>query len=266
MTLPAGFPFTQTALRTYLECPYRFRLRYLEGVPWATLPPEPAAEAILERGRQFHEVARQHFLGLEVAEQAAAAGADLAAWWAALRDSPPDLATYARCYPEAGLSVPLGPYRLAARYDLLAVGQEAALVVDWKTGQDLASPATLGGDIQARVYLYVLAEGAAVYHGGRPLAPDSVGLLYWHPRGPQQVRLGYSTSQHQRGRAFLQALVEEVAAHRPEEMLPTDDTAACGHCAYTPLCGRPGEALDWEPEEAAVAEDLESAWEEGGAG
>jgi hypothetical protein len=265
MTLSAGFPFTQTALRTYLECPYRFRLRYLEGVPWATLPPEPAAEAVLERGRRFHEVARQHFLGLEVAEQATAAGAEVAAWWAALRGSPPDLAAYRHLYPEAGLSVPLGSYRLAARYDLLAVGQDEALIVDWKTGQDLGSPAALGGDVQTRVYLYVLAEGGAVYHAGRPLAAHAVGLLYWHPRGPQQVRLGYSPSRHAADQAFLEALVREVAARRPEEMLPTDDAAACGHCAYTPLCGRPGGTLEWEPEEAGVAEDVESAWEEGSA-
>ena len=262
MALPPGFPFTQTALRAYLECPYRFRLRYLEGVPWSALPPEPGDEAALRRGQQFHELAREHFLGLEVAGQAAAAGDEMAAWWSALRDSPPDLGAYSECYPEAGLSVPVGPYRLAARYDLLAVSPEAALVVDWKTGQDLASRGRLAKDIQTRVYLYVLAEGGAAYHAGRPWAPQSLGLVYWHPRGPQQVRLGYSPARQAADGRYLSALVEEIAAGRPEDMRPTPNEGACGVCAYGPVCGKgAGRLLEWEGEESAGRDDAEQAME-----
>lgn len=249
MTLPPGFAFTQTALRAYQECPYRFRLRYLEGVPWSALPLDPAAEPAIERGRLFHELARQHFLGLDVADQAEALGEVGRAWWPSLRDGHPDLAAYPRRFPEAGLSVPLGAYRLAARYDLLAVAAGRALIVDWKTGADLR-PATLRSDIQTRVYLYVLAVGGATYHAGRPLPAQELGLLYWHPRGPQQVHCGYSPAQQAADGALLAALVGEIAARRPEELLPTADQRACALCAYATLCGTgPGSAAEWEAEE-----------------
>ena len=253
--LPAGFTFTQTALRTYRECPYRFRLRYLEGVPWPAFPTEPANEAALERGQRFHELARQHFLGLDLSGQIGVADEEVARWWAALQAVPPDLSPYPRQYPEAGLSIPLGPFRLAARYDLLVVGEEAALVVDWKTGRALPPPAVLAKDLQTRVYLFILAEGGATYHAGRPFAPEALAILYWHPEGPRQSRLPYDAGQHERDRAFLEALVAQIAGRPAEEMLPTDDLATCGPCSYAPLCGRPGGAeVEWEVEEEPFVE------------
>lgn len=240
-TLPAGFTLTQTALRTYLACPYRFRLRYVEGVPWPTLPQDPSIEAAMERGRRFHELARQHFLGIEVSEQVEVADPELVSWWEALQAHPPDLVAYPQRYPEAGLSIPLSPYRLGARYDLLALSKDAALIVDWKTGRSLPPGDALIDDIQSRIYLYVLAEGGGAYHpAGRAFLPASLTLLYWHPQGPQQVALAYSATRRDEDGLFLRALVEQVTATPVEALGRTEDEEACGRCAYAPLCGRAG--------------------------
>lgn len=256
--LPAGFTLTQTALRTYLECPYRFRLRYLDRVAWPSFPPEPDAETARERGQRFHELARQSFLGLDVTAQVEAAGEEVARWWAALQASPPDLSPYPQRYTEAGLSIPLGPYRLAARYDLLAVGDSAALVVDWKTGRTLPLAAQLAGAIQTRVYLYVLAEGGAAYHDGRAFPSEALAMLYWFVQGPRLVRLPYSPEQRDRDCAFLHSLVEEIAARPREDMGRVEDETTCGRCSYAPLCGRPGGAPEeWEPEEDLFPEEME---------
>jgi len=250
-----GFTFTQTALRTYQTCPYCFRLRYLEAVPWPTLALDPAAEAAMERGRRFHELACQHFLDLEVAAQAEAAGGELAAWWQALATAPPDLSLFPRRYPEAGLSIPLGDFRLAARYDLLAVGDAKALIVDWKTGRHLASAGELADDIQTRVYLYVLSVGGATYHAGRPFPPEALAILYWHPRGPGQVRLPYNAARQAEDRAFLEALIREIASACPESMRPAASMEPCASCAYAPLCGRPAaSAPEWAEEETLFSE------------
>lgn len=261
--LPAGFTFTQTALRTYQLCPYRFRLRYIERTPWPTFPPEPAAEEAMERGRRFHEWVQQHFLGLDVSGQVGVAGADLARWWQVFRTAGPDLAAYPRRYPEAGLSVPLGRYRLAARYDLLAVGAGMTRAIDWKTGRSLPPPAVLATDIQTRVYLYVLAAGRAAYSGDPALAPGALDLLYWHPQGPREALIAYSAAQRDQDRFFLEALVAEIAAQASGEMPRVEDEAACAACAYASLCGRPGGmSWEWEVEQDAPPEEVEG-WLEG---
>ncbi|MGC8874778.1 MAG: PD-(D/E)XK nuclease family protein [Chloroflexia bacterium] len=242
-----GFLFTQTALRTYRECPYRFRLRYLEEIPWPAVPAGQGAEQAVELGRRFHELARQHYLGLDPSDQAHSAGEPLLSWWQALQRRPPDLAHCTRCYPEAALSVPMGTFRLSARYDLLALGEDEARIVDWKTG-DLPTEATLAEDLQTRVYLYVLAEGGAAYHEGRPFLPERLSLIYWHPQA--SVRIDYDTRRHTENWAFLEGLIAEIARCPAETMLPTEDLRACAHCGYASLCGRPGEGvLEWEEEE-----------------
>jgi len=259
-SLPEGFLFTQTALRTYQECPYRFRLRYLERIPWPAFPAAPEVEAALERGRRFHDLARQRFLGLEVGDQAAACGEEVARWWAALEASPPALEGYPHRFPEAGLSIPFGRYRLAARYDLLAVGEGCACIVDWKTGRPLPAEKVLAQDLQTRVYLFVLAEGGAAYHQGRPLPPERLSLLYWHPAGPTSVRLSYGPERQEEDRACLADLVARISACPAEEMLPVPDEAACRGCAYAPLCGRPGaRSEDWE-EDFSPEEEGEEAF------
>ncbi len=239
--------FTQTALRAYRECPYRFRLRYLEGVPWPAAPTDPAAERALDLGRRFHELARQHYLGLEVDEQARSAGPPLADWWQALRTRPPDLAGYPERYPEVALSVPLGRFRLSARYDLLAIGEKGARIVDWKIGVLPLSP-VLAQDLQTQVYLYVLAEGNTVYRRGRLLAPESLSLVYWNPR--ETLLVGYDARTHAQTRAFLEGLVDEIAQCDPAAMRPVEDPSTCSRCGYAALCGLPsGGILEWEEEE-----------------
>lgn len=213
----------------------------------------------MERGRRFHELARQHFLGLNVAGQVAAAEAEIKEWWAALASSPPELPANARYYPEAGLSTPLGGYRLAARYDLLAIAEDAARIVDWKTGRPLPSVEVLRGDVQTRVYLYVLAEGGAAYHTDRPLPPEALSLLYWQPRGPEQIPLAYSAAQRDEDRAFLEALVAAIAAHAPADMGPVQDEQVCASCAYAPLCGRAsGGVWEWDPQEDPFPPEAET--------
>ncbi len=249
-SVPGGFLFTQTALRTYQECPYRFRLRYIERIPWLAFPAAPEPEAAVEQGRRFHELARQRFLGLEVGEQTASGGEELARWWAALEASPPALEGYPLRFPEAGLSIPLGPYRLGARYDLLAVGKDTACIVDWKTGRPLPPEEVLVRDLQTRVYLFVLAEGGSAYHRGRPLPPERLHLIYWHPVGPTSVRLAYSPERREEDREVLTDLVARISACPVEEMLSSPDKAVCRGCAYAALCGRPVVgAPEWEEEE-----------------
>ncbi len=259
--LPAGFAFSQASLQAYLECPYRFRLRYIEQVPWPALP-DPDSAAVREQGRRFHELARQAALGLEMTPVARAAGEPLARWWEALQTCPPDLSAYPQRHPEADLSVPLGAYRLMARYDLLALGPAGALVVDWKTGRSLPVRSVLADAIQTRLYLYVLAEGNGAYRGGRPLPADALGLLYWHPQD-SPVAFDYDRSRQEQDGAFLRGLVDEIAGRPPETMSPTEDAPPCGRCGYAPFCGRPGGLTEeWDPEEeieepfGVEAEDL----------
>ena len=84
--LPPGTLFSQHGLDTYLQCPRRFYLKYVERQPW----PVPESEEprryqeYLERGRVLHQWIARHLVGLDVRPLVVAnSDPHLSAWWEA---------------------------------------------------------------------------------------------------------------------------------------------------------------------------------------
>jgi CRISPR/Cas system-associated exonuclease Cas4 (RecB family) len=265
--LPPGALFSQHSLNTYLQCPRRFYLKYVERQPW----PVPESEEPqryqehLERGRVFHQWIARHALGLEMSLIVAAnSDPQLAAWWAAFQTFdlgalPGDLRE-----PELPVVVPLGDYRLYARYDYLAldVGGDA-VIVDWKTLDPRPLPATLNSRAQTRVYLYTLVAAGHVLTGGAPIAPERASMLYWFAAYPNESEhVLYDRARYQRDGDYLRALVTRIANQPPEAFERTQRQSLCAHCLYRTLCYRDeptaeGELQAWLDEDLDYALDLE---------
>jgi RecB family exonuclease len=267
--LPPGFMFSQHSLNTYKQCPRRFYLKYIERQPW----PMPEDEepliyrAHLERGRIWHQWVARSFLDVPTTPIADASDdPELTRWWRAYQEAAPlDLPTVQR-YVELAVTVPLGDYRLYARYDLLALDPGGpAVLVDWKTLEQRPSARTLRARVQTQVYLYTLIAAGAVLTGGPPIQPQHASMLYWftnYPADPEEI--AYSRPAYQRDEAALRALVAEIVA-RPRDGFPlTDDLRLCAHCTYRTLCHAqtdlPDGALEaWLDEDLDV--DLETVEE-----
>jgi len=269
--ISAGFVFTQSNLHDYLTCPRRFELRHLRRLNWPAVETAPVQEAErrMRLGSDFHRLAHQHALGLPVAELTAFAAEQspaLAAMWQNyLSHRPPELsASDVRLFPEVTLSATLAGYRLAARYDLLALlpGEPPrALLVDWKTNARRPPSAALRTHIQSRVYPFVLAVSGETL-AGAPLSPDRITLRYWFAAAPAEPEtIPYSAAQFAADRADLSALVLEIAAAAQFPL--TADERTCRFCAYRSFCDRGDAAgpLD-EFEEELLAEELTLDWEQ----
>ena len=242
-----GHLFSQHSLNTFLRCPRRFLLKYVEQQPWPVPETEEPAEYMehLARGRVLHQwLARDH-LGLDMEPIARACGDPLLwSWWQAAQQF--DRERLPREIREAELPVvvPLGDYRLYARYDLLALtpGDEA-VIVDWKTLEALPSMRTLTGRAQTRVYLYTLVKAGWVLTGGPPIEPEHASMLYWFANFPEDEALvRYSRATYERDARELLELVEKISALAKEEFRCTDNLRLCRTCNYRSLCGRESEA------------------------
>jgi len=264
--LPEGFAFSQSSLQEYVDCPRWFQLRYVLGVQWPMAHEDSslAWERRARLGAAFHRLVQQHLLRIGSGQLASAAEeAGVAAWWHAYLSCPPrDLPPVRRA--ELSLSVLLGSYRLAARYDLVATEPgRCAVIVDWKTTESRPQRAQLAARLQTLVYLYVLVEASAQVNEGQPFAPEQVELLYWFANHPQQSeRFTYDTAAHTAAGRRLRSLIAEIAAVDMAEWVLTPRTEHCRTCPYRTLCGReggptPGEAVEPEPEADPVDFDLE---------
>lgn len=98
MPLPSDFHFSQGSLQDFVDCAWRFQLRYLERIAWLAVRAEPILdnERHMQQGELFHLLVQQHVVGVPVERLTAMAqgDADLAAWRQAyLAAAPVDLAS-----------------------------------------------------------------------------------------------------------------------------------------------------------------------------
>jgi hypothetical protein len=261
--VPPAFQFSQASLQTFVDCPRRFWLRYVQRLAWPAAVAEPSLEyeQHIEQGAAFHRLAHQHALGIPAARltRLAAADDDLARWWDNYLQHPPaDLPP--QRYPEVTLTAPVSGRRLLAKYDLLAVEPGArAVIVDWKTSRRRPAREKLARRLQTRVYPYVLAAGAGAHlNGGEPFAPAQIAMVYWfaeHPRDPEIF--AYSAAAFKDDGAYLGGLIDDIAAREAADFELTDEEWRCRYCPYRSLCERGAEAgpLDALDDEEALDED-----------
>ena len=275
LKLPSTFAFSQSSLQSYVNCPRRFWLAYVEQLAWPALEASPydEQEQQLRLGGQFHQLVERAEACMPTELLADGLDYPLDEWFESyLRHRPDDLPTEV-VEVERVLSTPLavgaGRYRLAARYDLIAVGGEGAerraVVLDWKTNRRMTSRPTLAQRMQTRVYPYVLVEASAGLPWG-PLAPERVEMRYWFTAAPADaVSFGYSSELHEANRARFDQLLGEILSGERERDFPkvadTDENRKrfCGYCIYRSRCDRGVEAGELEEydEEEFSDEDLE---------
>ncbi|MBM3190157.1 MAG: PD-(D/E)XK nuclease family protein, partial [Chloroflexi bacterium] len=262
-----GRLFSQHSLNTYLRCPKRFLLKYIERQPWP-MPEEEdplGYQEHLARGRVFHQWLARDQLGMDMGPIVAASeDPQLQRWWEAWRAFERDALPRQIREVELPIVVPLGAYRLYARYDLVAVdpGGEA-VIVDWKTLEEVPRLETLQGRVQTRVYLYTLVAAGHVLTGGRPVEPAQATMLYWFANHPKEhAAIPYSRQAYARDGEWLSRLVQEIAGKEREGFLRTEDRRFCARCNYRSYCDRLDEgpvarAQDWLDEDIDFDLDLE---------
>ncbi len=249
--LPHPFSFSQSSLQDYFDCPRRFELRYLRQMVWPAIESEPVAE--YERRQQdgmlFHRLVQQHLLGVPADKLGhLASGPDLQRWWKNYLNADLGLGDWT-LNTELALSSPLRGHRLLAKYDLVAVKEGQALVLDWKTYARRPREEQLAARWQTRVYRFLLAAAGAHLNGGRPFAAGQIEMIYWFAEFPTQpCRFRYDEAQFRRDQAALEAIVDEIVAANAFPL--TDDRNMCRFCVYRSYCDRGREAGDWTELEA----------------
>jgi hypothetical protein len=282
--LPANFTFSQSSLQAYVDCARRFWLAYVEQLPWPAVEASPVQEheALMRLGERFHRLVQRSEEGIAAARVAEGLTAPLAAWFDAYQQHRPATLPTDYLIAEHLLVVPFSPspthsltlsptFRLAAKYDLLAGAADGrTVIVDWKTAQRRADPATLRQRLQTIVYPYVLVEASAGLPWG-PVRPEQVEMVYWFTAAPgQPVILRYDAAQHAANSRRLHQLLADLLVARGEADFPkVADTEAnrrhlCAYCVYRSRCNR-GEAagdLDaLDDPETFFAVDVEKALE-----
>lgn len=234
MKLPDSFSFNQANLQDFVDCKYRFYLRYIMKLEWPAIESEPVQEqqTRMELGYRYHQLIQQYFSGIEASVLSAGIpDTNLKVWWENFQDLHISELP-GKKYAEKLISVPFIGFRFSAKYDLLLVNElQKATIYDWKTSLYQPRRKTLLDRIQSKVYPFILATTS--------FPPDNIEMVYWFPAFPDSpVSFKYSSSQFAVDQENLKNLVVEVSTLDQKQFVKTGDERLCKYCRYRSLCDR----------------------------
>lgn len=257
---------SQSSLQDYADCALRFQLRYLDRLAYPAIETEPALEneQRQQEGETFHRLAQQRLLGIPPEKVGKLANTpNLQRWWDNFTDlrGLKDLAGLGELglYPELTLSAPLPPYRLLAKFDLVArLPGGKFIIYDWKTYRKRPKNEFLVTRWQTRVYRALLTKAGSQLNGGRSIAPEQVEMVYWFSDFPDDpARFPYTAAQFKRDWDALETRAAEIAKRAefpPVEPEKADST--CAWCSYRSYCNRGVGAREGEDAEIETSPEI----------
>src|ERR1700690_2110693 len=184
--LPSPFTFSQSSMQDYAECPRRFQLRYIDQLNWPAIDSEPVVENERRQieGQSFHRLIQQNLLGVPSENLEPTANTpNLERWWTHFKR---EFKANGQLYPELTLSSPIGKQRLVAKYDLVAIENEKAVIYDWKTYAKRPRDEWMSARWQTRVYRALLIQAGAHLNGNKPFVPEQIEMIYWYADFPSE--------------------------------------------------------------------------------
>jgi CRISPR/Cas system-associated exonuclease Cas4 (RecB family) len=272
MTLPEGFLFSQSNLQDYVECQRRFQLRYILHQAWPAVEAEPYLEneRRMDQGVRFHKIVRQFLVGVPEDQISQSIHGDevIESWWNNFLYSVKNgilvniFEQSNQHFEEITLSVPIGNFRLIAKYDMLIIQSNGkVIIIDWKTSQNHPKRRWLADRVQTHVYPFVLADAIPGLIGGKQVNPGQIEMLYWFTNHPDQPEhFVYDERNYQEDARFINNLTSTIHQKSEPAFPLTPDIKRCLYCTYRSLCNRGVSAgdlqhLEGEPE-AETAEDV----------
>lgn len=236
-SLPEGFPYTQSKLQDFLDCPRRFYLKYIEGQRWPAPITEPQKdfEKRLRRGQQMHQLIEQHLLGIPeeiVQHQIPPYDELLNDWWAEYTYQCKALADLPIIYPEILLSMMIERHLILAKFDAITVdAAQNVVAIDWKTGK-LPPPAKLETRMQTVLYLAVLYRATKSLLGQQP---QSITLRYISLATGEIQSFHVTALNIANLEMQVFNVIEQIHASSFDKIIHEDP---CRFCVYRGLCGR----------------------------
>ena len=252
MKLAKHFDFTQSNLQDYIDCPYRFYLRYIRRINWPALVVEEAAafEKHGQAGARFHRLIQQYLSGVDKNLVTESANADpnpkIKLWWSDFLTTVPPVLEGEK-WVETIFSLPMVNHRLVAKYDLVLQHISGKIFIfDWKTSRRVPKKKWLLSRVQTKLYRFVLAQSGSTL-GLDEIDPGNITMKYWFAVQPETpISLPYDPDALITDQTYLSHLLEEIIDRDESAFYRTEDINKCRYCVYRSHCDRGEGAGDWE--------------------
>ncbi|MTI54509.1 PD-(D/E)XK nuclease family protein [Geosporobacter ferrireducens] len=235
------FYYSQNSLNTFLQCPKKFRFKYVERLHWKkALPGADLYYENMKVGLDFHLLCERYFSGIACDVPAAVENREqLQTWLKQLKEMIP-LKEEHRYLPEYEMRMIKGDVRLQAKYDLIVLkGDGDVEIWDWKTEERQMSMAEVAKKIQTMVYMYLFMENAQGLLRC-PIDYEKIKMIYWQPQyGTKRLEVPYSREKHLQYEAEIKNIIQELQVYDFDCPMNRERfEKSCRYCEFQSLCNQ----------------------------
>ncbi|MEI6857731.1 PD-(D/E)XK nuclease family protein [Psychrilyobacter sp.] len=221
-----NFYYSQSSLDTFKRCPKMYEYIYIDGV--SGKGGDPQLKKNIDMGTNFHILAERYFNGIK--DYFYVKNDQLLEWMTVLEEKYPEDMDFRS---EFEIRQNKDEIRLMAKYDLIVIEGDKIKIVDFKTNKNSYKADVVDGDIQTKVYMYLLGENLKRVFPNIKIG--NISMEYFQLNYPgNKICIEYNRKKHEENRKILKELIGEIkkniffSASKNEEI--------CIKCGFESFC------------------------------
>jgi len=226
------FFYSQNSLKTFLECPKKFKYRYIEGISWSRS--DDLVKEAIEDGETLHSVAERYFLGIE--DDFYYKNRDKTMIWMENLKKAFPLKTEDIYRCEYEIRQRKEGINMMARYDLINFKFTGEIeIFDWKTNKTEFDKKVVEDSLQTKIYLFLLTENLNLFNINY-FKFKNISMTYWQVKFPHSpIKIEYSSQSHNDNKAYIKNLIETIDSYDFENCKKVP-IKSCNFCEFSSIC------------------------------
>lgn len=229
------FYFTQNSLSTFVNCPYRFKKRYIDNIKWQQDESDDAREKV-EFGLDFHKIAERYFKRIPIYEDGFKDDVGLYNAYLNLKEEFA-LDESNQYYPEYTIRFSDEFMRLEANIDLIIIKKDGTVeIFDWKTNAKLNSEKKYVLSLQTNVYMFALKRCIKDIFGIDVKCED-MKMIYFSPEEKAKLaEIRYSEAMFRNDEKKIYDLVDKIYNYDYSKFEKESCSKQCNFCEFSNFC------------------------------
>ncbi len=226
-----NFYYSQNSLKAFLECPLKFKYKYIDGI-FLEKENQDIKEAF-DEGRKFHLIAERYFnnipTGVEYENEKMKFFFEKFKEKFKKNKNSEYLTEYTiRDYRETEI-------RIYGRYDLLILEDESIEIWDWKSYRNEQKKEHFEKNFQTIIYMYLAFEILPLMYK-KEISADKITMGYWNPNFPdEEIKINYNHIKHEENKEKLIRIIQEINGYDFTN-IDKIKNRSCIHCEFNYLC------------------------------
>ncbi|OFI07003.1 PD-(D/E)XK nuclease superfamily protein [Clostridium acetireducens DSM 10703] len=233
-----SFYYSQNSLNTFLKCPFKFKLKYINGVSWKKDSPiDVEYYKNIKKGLDFHLICERYFLDIPLGlEKKEYIDKDLLNWTNNLIEKFPKK-KQKKYLPEYEIKMKKNNIRIQAKYDLIILHDNKIYIIDFKTEERKLTHKEMKKRFQTILYMYIMYEKAKEIFNIDVQAID-IKMIFWQPKFKEDfIEIEYSEKIHLENEIIIKNTINTIDEYNFElDFNKNLYKSHCKFCEFNYLC------------------------------